>query len=311
MHSSSIFECKIKTMKKNYLHAFFVGMTGIPVNGHSIKRIKFLAGCHLFIVLLLCTKVDGQPATGKDMIRDTIIWLHSQLPLHFTYIHAGSFIMGSQENELNRGNDEGPVHLVEISRDFYMGKYEVTQAQWVYIMGYNPATFKGLPESSLHPVETVSWDECQEFITRLNELGIGTFRLPSEAEWEYTCRANTTTSYYWGNKMAANGSSEYAWANSRSFAMTNPVGLKKPNPWGLYDMSGNVWEWCSDWFGAYSKLSQIDPKGPESGKYKVFRGGSWYDFYESHRSANRHKHEVDKGYPAIGFRLIMEVTDHE
>jgi formylglycine-generating enzyme required for sulfatase activity len=106
--------------------------------------------------------------------------------------------------------------------------------------------------------------------------------------------------------MAENGASDYAWANSRSMAQTHPVGEKRPNAWGLYDMSGNVWEWCSDWYGAYDEGSKVDPDGPDSGKNKVFRGGSWYDFYESHRCANRHRHTVDKGYTAIGFRVVME-----
>ena len=219
--------------------------------------------------------------------------------------------MGSPDSEPNRGGDEGPVHVVNISKGFYIGQFEVTQMQWTQVMKDNPAVFKSFPESSAHPVESVTWNECQIFISKLNKLGIGKFRLPTEAEWEYACRAGTTTAYYWGEKMKENGSSEYAWANSRSFARTHTVGQKLPNAWGLYDMSGNVWEWCSDWFGRYDDQARIDPKGPENGTMKVFRGGSWYDFFESHRSANRHKHAPDERYTAIGMRLVMEVDDHD
>lgn len=242
--------------------------------------------------------------SGND--QDTVVQINDTVAIQFKLINAGVFFQGSPPQEANRQADEGPRHPVEISEAFYLGTFEVTQEQWQAVMGYNPAIFSALPSSGRRPVESVSWKECQDFIAELNRLGQGTFRLPTEAEWEYACRAGSQTAYYWGEDMAANGQSDYAWANSRSMAMTQPAGQKKPNAWGLYDMAGNVWEWCSDWYGPYPSEKVTDPKGPASGKMKVFRGGSWYDFFESHRSANRHKHAPDEKYTAIGFRLVLE-----
>jgi formylglycine-generating enzyme required for sulfatase activity len=241
---------------------------------------------------------------------DRSVQIGSSLTLHFQYIPPGTYTRGSPPDEAMRDPDEGPQHVVTLTKAFYLGTYEVTQAQWASVMGENPAVFQNFGSSLQHPVESVSWNECQEFIRRLNAMGQGTFRLPTEAEWEYACRAGTQSPYYWGARMAESGQSDYAWANSRSFARTHPVGRKQPNPWGLYDMSGNVWEWCQDWYGAYPEETLTDPTGPDVGKLKVFRGGSWYDFHESHRSANRHKHAPNERYSAIGLRLVLE-TDSD
>ena len=267
--------------------------------------------CVLYLLILTFLHLSSiHPTRAQSRLNipqyDTLFEISAQHKLYFKYIPAGNFIMGSPLSEENRDADEGPEHKVIITKGFYLGVYEVTQAQWSQVMGDNPAVFRTFAASPNHPVESVSWNECQEFIRKLNEKHPGNFRLPTEAEWEYACRAGSTTPYYWGDKMAQNGSSDYTWANSRSFAMTNPVGTKKPNQWDLYDMSGNVWEWCSDWYGEYQEGLQTNPKGPAEGKLKIFRGGSWYDFYESHRSANRHKHDIDKRYTAIGLRLVWE-----
>jgi len=264
-----------------------------------MKKLFFLIGYTLFFKI---TAAWAQDTPSYD----TLLQLSPVLSFHFQHIPAGTFMMGSPADEAMRGKDEGPQHEVILPNAFYLGTYEVTQAQWEVVMEENPAVFQNLEKSPQHPVEYVSWNECQEYISRLNEMGKGTFRLPTEAEWEYACRAGTQSPYYWGENMAQNGSSEYAWANSRSFAQTHPVGSKQPNAWGLYDISGNVWEWCQDWFGPYPDEPQTDPQGSEEGKMKVFRGGSWYDFYESHRSANRHKHAPDEHYAAIGLRLVWE-----
>ena len=248
-----------------------------------------------------------QPGSFALTRQDTVVWINKNTPLHLVLIEGGSFLMGSPENEPVRDKDESPLHKVEISKPFYFGMYEITQQQFEAIMGYNPSIFDDFETSANHPVENVTWKEADLFIKKLNELNIGHFRMPAEAEWEYACRAGTQTPYFWGTQMKENGQSEYTWANSRSMAMTHPVGEKKPNPWGLYDMSGNVWEWCSDWYGPYTEKATTDPEGQESGKNKVFRGDSWYDFYESHRCANRHRHTIDKGYTAIGFRVVMDL----
>lgn len=264
--------------------------------------------CHMRVYLILLS-IMAYPIFSTGQVfqaYDTTIVINESVSIHFQSIPAGSFYQGSDTSEPNRQKDEGPRHAVHISRGFYLATFEVTQQQWQSIMGSNPAIFSNLPHAKNRPVESVSWQECQDFIGKLNQKNIGTFRLPTEAEWEYACRAGSRSAYYWGEQMAENGSSDYAWANSRSMAMTHPVGQKKPNNWGLYDMSGNVWEWCSDWYGPYPAEEVTDPKGPVDGKMKVFRGGSWYDFFESHRSANRHKHAPDEKYTAIGFRLLLE-----
>lgn len=248
-----------------------------------------------------CQPVEDPPPMTQ------LVYLPDSIPLQLQWIPAGTFTMGSPNDEPGRDADEGPPHRVSISKGFYIGTYEVTQIQWEVLMNENPAVFRRLPDAGNRPVESVSWQDCQKFLRRLNGLNLGDFRLPTEAEWEYACRAGASTAFYWGDDRLYREVDEHAWVNSRSYAMTHPVGQKKPNAWGLYDMSGNVWEWCSDWYAPYpSQEEREDPQGPSEGKAKVFRGGSWYDFPVSQRSANRHRHGLDQGYTAIGFRLVME-----
>ena len=187
--------------------------------------------------------------------------------IDFVLIPEGSYMMGSNDGY----DDEKPVHQVKISRPFYLGKYPVTQAQWQTVMGNNPSHFKG----ASRPVEQVSWNEVQEFITKLNELEgcEGCYRLPTEAEWEYAARAGTTTAYSFGDDVGQLGN--YAWYGDNSNGETHSVGEKGANLWGLYDMHGNVWEWVQDWYGNYPEGPLTDPTGPESGSYRVVRGGSW------------------------------------
>jgi formylglycine-generating enzyme required for sulfatase activity len=171
-------------------------------------------------------------------------------------------------------------HRVRITRPFYLGKYEVTQEQWEKVMGSNPAAFK---DSKRHPVEQVNWDDCQNFVKKLNETfkGKAEFRLPTEAEWEHACRAGTETSFWFGEKITtdqANYNGEYAWDGQKGVrrGKTVAVGSFQANPWGLYDVVGNVWEWCQDWYDKYGKEAQTDPKGPDKGSLRVLRGGSWH-----------------------------------
>ncbi len=205
------------------------------------------------------------------------------VPLAMVLIPAGTFTMGSPDNEEGRLSREGPQHQVTITHPFYMSRYEVTQAIWEIVMSNNPSQFKSMN----HPVENVSWNECLEFIQRINTKGVGLFRLPTEAEWEYACRAGMTTPFYWGSE----GESEinkYAWYNGNNQPNgTKEVGLKLPNAWGLFDMSGNVYEWCHDWYGEYSSRPQTDPTGPASSKYHIVRGGRWGNTATYCRSAYR------------------------
>ncbi len=217
-----------------------------------------------------------------------------KVALRLMRIEPGTFRMGSPEDEEGRFTHEGPRHEVTISCPFYLGIFEVTQDQWRAVMERNPAEFKG----PMNPVENVSWDDCQAFIDRLNRLGIGTFRLPTEAEWEYACRAGSDTPF-------AGPIDELGWHAGNSDKKTHLVGRKKPNAWGLFDMHGNVLEWCSDWYGPYEPGPQTDPKGPETGSSRVRRGGGCFYSASRCRSANRDYYHPSFRYDNYGFRLAM------
>ncbi len=217
--------------------------------------------------------------------------------IEFVWCPPGSFLMGSPPDEKERQDDERQ-HRVTLSQGFWIGKYELTQEQWESVMGSNPSRFKG----SRNPVESVSWEDCQAFIKKLNEDSGGSYRLPTESEWEYACRAGTTTAYGFGSSSA--NLSTYAWYDSNSGRKTHPVGGKKANAWGLHDMHGNVWEWCSDWFGDYPSGPVTDPKGPDSGSERVERGGTWYYYHGYARSANRSRDLPEPTFNHLGFRLV-------
>ena len=215
--------------------------------------------------------------------------------MEFVLIRPGSFTMGADKG--NQG-DEKPAHKVTISKPFYLGKYEVTQEQWEKVMGSNPSNFKG-PKL---PVEQVSWNDCQNFLAKLKKKVTGyEFRLPTEAQWEYACRAGSTGDYCFDDGETNVG--EYGWHSNTSGGKTHPVGEKKPNAWGLYDMHGNVWEWCSDAYGPYSSEAVIDPKGANSGN-RVLRGGAWYINPRCLRSASRDNGMPDYRYNGIGLRCV-------
>jgi|GEM_PF-192098 len=196
--------------------------------------------------------------------------------LEMVLIPAGKFIMGSPVSEKNHRKDE-TEHEVTLTKSYYMGKYEVTQEQWEGVMGINPSTKS---KGAKLPVTSVSWEDCQEFIKKLNEKTSGGYRLPTEAEWEYACRAGTNTAYSYGDSITKNDAN-VIWGTS-----TKMVGSYKPNAFGLYDMHGNVWEWCEDWKADYPKESVIDPKGPATGQYRVLRGGSFSGAGSHSRAAN-------------------------
>ena len=184
-------------------------------------------------------------------------------------VEGGTFSMGATSGQTNYDNDEKPVHSVTLS-DYYMGETEVTQELWVAVMGSNPSEFTG---DNQRPVEYVSWDDCQEFIEKLNSLTGKQFRLPTEAEWEYAARGGKYSRGY--KYSGSNNADEVAWYNGNSGSKTRPVKTKKANELGLYDMSGNVYEWCNDWYGHYQSYSQTNPTGPSEGERRVLRGGSW------------------------------------
>ena len=220
--------------------------------------------------------------------------------MEMVYCSPGEFTMGSSATEEDRDEIQ---HRVRLTRGFWLGKYPVTQAQWKSVMGDNPSYFKG---DNL-PVENVSWNDFQKFVHEINAcLGCGA-RLPTEAEWEYACRAGTTGDY--GSKDRLD---DMGWYKNNSGDETHPVGQKKPNAWGLYDMHGNVCEWCNDWFGDYPSGSVTDPIGAESGDHRVLRGGCYWSDAEECRSAYRGNMEGPEfGDPAYGFRLCCSVVPQD
>ena len=238
-----------------------------------------------------------------------IMYCKNSLGMEFVMIPAGSFVMGSVSSAEGRRGSEVP-HPVQITQSFYMGAFEVTQRQYRRVMRSNPAHFKH-PDK---PVEKVSWQDATEFCQRLSAMEEATYRLATEAEWEYACRAGSKTAFYFGDKELL---AEYANSGQKGrddgFAKTAPIGKFRPNAFGLYDMHGNVWEWCLDWFAPvhHSESKMDDPKGPSEGKFRVRRGGSWINDWESCRSAKRSKSKPETRNSNLGFRVVVVQEESE
>lgn len=239
-------------------------------------------------------------AAVPDLAKTVAIDLGDGVTMEFVLIQSGSFLMGSGP-EIGDA-DETPQHRVTLTHPYYLGKYEVTQTQWEKILGTNPSIFKG-PQ---HPVDSVSWDDCQIFLAKLKEKTGRVLALPTEAEWEYACSAGATTRWSFGDDPLAAG--EFAWQSDNSGNTTHPVGEKKPNAWGLYDMHGNVWEWCSDWYTRpYPQSAVTDPHhpGPLPDTSPVLRGGGWGEHPINARSAYRNCSAPDQGHNGTGLRCMM------
>ena len=242
-------------------------------------------------------KLNGQTFdfsnyTITSNITLTAVW--EKYLIEMVYVQGGTFDMGS-----NIENVEKPIHQVTLG-DYYIGKYEVTQAQWIEIMGNNPSFFKG---DNL-PVENVSWEDIQEFITRLNEKTGRTYRLPTEAEWEYAARGgNKSQGYLYSG---SNNLDDVVWYERNSNYKTHPVGQKQANELGIYDMSGNISEWCNDWYGPYSSSSQTNPTGPSSGSYPIYRGGDFAGDKRYCRVAFRSYSSPGSRFDFLGFRLSLK-----
>ncbi len=254
-----------------------------------MRRMCWCALLGTLAVLVGCeATVPVQTSEAKTGTVETFD-LGGGVKLEMVWIEPGSFMMGSPEDETQ--------HRVTLTKGYWLGKYEVTQAQWEAVMGRGniPSKFKG-PDL---PVESVSWDDCKGFVQKLNaKLGSegGGFRLPTEAEWEYACRAGTTGGY-------AGVLGDLGWYDGNSGSTPHPVGEKRANAWGIYDMHGNVWEWCEDWRGDYPSGSVTDPTGPSTGSNRVCRGGSWCCVATYCRSARRYWLEPGDRDDALGFRL--------
>ncbi len=236
-------------------------------------------------------------------------WTNS-IGMKLVWIPSGSFLIGSPEGERGRYHLEGPVHKVNLSKGFYMGATEVTQGQYLEVMGTNPSYFVGLSR----PVERVSWFDAMELARRLSEREGRTYTLPTEAQWEYAARAGTTTRFSFGDALECDdvcGACPLAdehlwWCRNNSPYGTKPVGQKKSNPWCLFDMHGNVNEWCRDWWATYYPAGEVtDPMGPPSGAYRGLRGGDWNNNLRNCRSANRNNNDPDDRNNNIGFRVVL------
>lgn len=216
-------------------------------------------------------------------------------------VESGSFMMGATAEQGDDAyNDEKPAHEVTLS-SFYIGQTEVTQALWQAVMGNNPSYF---PDDPNRPVEMVSWNDCQAFITQLNLLTGKQFRMPTEAEWEYAARGGNKSQGY--KYSGSNDIDEVCWYEENSDSISHVVATKAPNELGIYDMTGNVWEWCQDWYARYTAEAQVDPTGPETGTQRVFRGGSWYSSARYSRVSYRDVENMTNSYNRLGLRLVLD-----
>jgi formylglycine-generating enzyme required for sulfatase activity len=233
--------------------------------------------------------------------------LRNGVNLEMVLIPAGTFMMGSPDSEAERSSNE-TLHQVTISNPFYLGKYPITQAQWQQVMGTKPSHFES---DKLLPVENVSWNDTKAFCIKLREITHAPFGIPTEAQWEYACRAGTMTPYHFGSQLNGreancDGTVPYGTVKEGPYLeKTSAVGKYPANPWGLYDMHGNVWEWCSDWYGDYPPESVKDPSGPADGSIRVLRGGSWRNVAVFCRSANRSWNGPSNRFLNLGFRLAL------
>lgn len=266
----------------------------------GIVTVSF--GSILSVVALIII-MSGMISGCGDLLpkKNLDVDLGGDVKLAIVYIKGGSFQMGSLPSEKNHHPRESPVHMVELD-GFWMGKYEVTQAQYHAVMGENPSEFKG----DNRPVEHVSWNDAMEFCRELSQRTGKTFTLPTEAQWEYACRSGTTTRYYFGD--ADSNLRDYAWYRENSDIETHPVGQKIPNAWGLYDMHGNVSEWCLDWYGDYTSGTKRNPIGPFTGDERIRRGGSLYEEADFVRSASRYRYDPSSASYTVGFRVVRTVS---
>jgi formylglycine-generating enzyme required for sulfatase activity len=253
----------------------------------------------------------SSPATGHRFYRA----LPFATPTNMAFIPPGGFRMGSPSNEMDRFDDEGPQTEVTLTRGFWMGQNLVTQQEYQAVIGSNPSAFPGDPT---RPVESISWYSATNYCGRLTQIErsagripVNTvYRLPTEAEWEYACRALTSTRFSYGDDSAYSDLGNYAWYGGSSGGnggtTTHPVGQKLPNPWGLYDMHSDVYEWCQDWYGAYPGGAVIDPQGPRTGTNRVNRGGSWAAPNSWCRSAFRLEgNPPDSTSSGLGLRVVL------
>jgi len=272
--------------------------------GEALKGRLFLCAAAMGLLVLSGCGLDGIGGEEEDRVETFTVPLPGNTKMVFVKIPPGGFMMGSPEQEKDRFENEGPLHEVMLTRPIHLGRFEVTNAQWHAVMSahFSEAGARN-PD---HPVEGVTWEDCRAFVEEMNLLGVGTFRLPTEAEWEYACRAGTQTRFYWGDDPEGTLINEYAWYVKNANRKTHSVGQKKANRWGLHDMAGNVQEWCRDWMGRYSEGRQTNPTGSGEGTYRTFRGGGRGYGAGYCRSAMRSGLKPTEGSEGLGFRILME-----
>ena len=268
------------------------------VTGDVNKQVP--AGSHRIVWDVLAERgmLSGENICFKVTVNSGSFTVNGVL-FEMVRVEGGTFRMGAtSEQGGDAERDEKPVHSVKLNT-FYIGKTEVTQALWQAVMGSNPSHFKGADL----PVENVTWYDCQNFIQKLKSLTGQKFRLPTEAEWEFACRGGNKSRGY--KYSGSNNLGSVAWYNGNSGGKTRPVGTKAPNELGIYDMSGNVWEWCNDWYADYTANSQTHPTGPQSGSLRVCRGGGWDNYAGSRRSSNRSNSSPTNRSSSLGLRLAL------
>ena len=284
---------------------------GIMVGNHKVeikkdgygtesKTVNILESQTATLSGVLTTNASSSVASGASLSGNTIIIpVKDGISIDMIRVEAGTFTMGATTEMKDPWDDEKPTHQVTLTNDYYIGKYEVTQALWKAVMGKNPSNFKG---DNL-PVEEVSWNDCQKFISKLNSITGKTFLLPTEAEWEYAARGGKKSRGY--QYSGSNNLSDVAWYTDNSGSKTHTVGSKQANELGIYDMSGNVYEWCQDWKGSYSSSSQVNPTGDNSGSGRVVRGGSWGHTARGCRSSYRNLFTPGNRDIGLGLRLVL------
>jgi len=269
------------------------------------NRRYFLAVILVVAVLFIALSLFPVPGVKSQDENKTFT---NSIGAEFALLPAGSFMMGSPPGERGR-DDKETLHKVTISKPFYMQITEVTQGQWKVVMGKKSSPFDKCGDDC--PAGSVSWEQAIEFVLKLNKKeGVNRYRLPTEAEWEYACRAGTKTAYNWGDKVDCS-KANYGNVFSNECLEKNPEASVKtrsfqPNPWGLFDMHGNIGEWCQDWYGDHPTDHVTDPKGPSKGESRVVRGGSWGFGSEEMRSAACLNFPSDESYAYFGLRLVMD-----
>ena len=292
-------------------HSFVVACDGYESEEGMVK-LKASAPSNIQITLTkeavaIQQNIVSQPTMAQQPVVQTpiansdniTIPVKDGISIDMVRVEAGTFTMGATPEMGDPFDADKPAHRVTLTNDYYIGKYEVTQALWKAVMGNNPSYFKG---DNL-PVEIVSWDDCQKFLSKLNRITGKTFRLPTEAEWEYAARGGNKSRGY--QYSGSNNLLDVAWFWDNSGHKLHAVGTKQPNELGIYDMSGNAREWCQDWCGAYSSSSQVNPTGANSGSYRVFRGGYIDNYARECHSSSRNGNSSGARTIGQGLRLIL------